>query len=425
MIRFAALISIIVFVFLPADLLTQQADVWEKLSTPVNKTLRNISFVDAQTGWASGESGTIIHTSDGGDNWIVQNSSVQTFIVDIFFISKTLGWALTFKDSFPFGTVILKTTNGGETWVGEDYPDDNVFMNTVFFFDSVNGLMGGTYIATTINGGLSWVEAEVDSNIISGLPVYNFNFYTRNFGYACGGYLDLAGVIWKTTNYGFNWYAEGVSPDQVFDIFIKDSLNAIALSGDPEGLYGMGNILTTNAGLSWSYEEMSLSGLSFSIDFRNETEGWSASGYKFMVTFDGGLTWEDRETPDSAVIYDLVFLDSVNGFASGENGVILKYVGATGIDENNIVPSGYFLHQNYPNPFNIQTVIKYDIPERSYVSINIYDVLGNQITSLINEFKSAGRYEVTCNAESLTSGVYYYQLITKAFFQSKKMILLK
>ncbi|RKY97040.1 MAG: hypothetical protein DRQ13_05230, partial [Ignavibacteriae bacterium] len=159
-----------------------QREGWAKIPSPTNKTLRNLYFIDAQTGWAAGEDGTIIHTSNGGDSWIVQNSTVQTFIVDIFFISENLGWALTFRNVFPFGTITLKTTNGGDTWVAEDYPDENAFMNTIFFFDSLNGWIGGTYIAGTTNGGVTWIKADVDSSMISGLPVYNFNFYNRQFG---------------------------------------------------------------------------------------------------------------------------------------------------------------------------------------------------------------------------------------------------
>jgi len=425
MIRSAVLLLIIFYFLLPGDTLAQsQLEGWVKIPSPTNKTLRNLYFIDAQTGWAAGEDGTIIHTSNGGDSWIVQNSTVPSFIVDIFFINENLGWALVFRDVFPFGTIILKTTNGGDTWIAEDYPDDNAFMNTIFFFDSLNGWVGGTYIAGTTNGGVTWVEADVDSSMISGLPVFNFNFYNRQFGYACGGYLDLAGVIWRTTNYGESWSATGISPDQVFDLYIIDSLNAIALSGDPEGFFGTGNINTTDAGTSWTYEEMSLSGLSFAIDFRTESEAWSASGYKFFITSDSGITWENKATPDSSVIYDLTFADSITGYAVGENGAILKYRKEIEIPTDSI-PSDYILYQNYPNPFNSLTRINYSIKENEFVSLKVYDVLGNEIASLVNEEKEPGIYEAYFGGLFFSSGVYFYQLVSGSFTQAKKMIYLK
>jgi photosystem II stability/assembly factor-like uncharacterized protein len=412
MIQLTVLLLISFYFLLPCDSLAQsQREGWAKIPSPTNKTLRNLHFIDAQTGWAAGEDGTIIHTSNGGDSWIVQNSTVPSFIVDVFFINENLGWALAFRDVFPFGTIILKTTNGGDTWVAEDYPDDNAFMNTVFFFDSLNGWVGGTYIASTTNGGVTWVEADVDSSMISGLPVFNFNFFNRQFGYACGGYLDLAGVIWRTTNYGESWSATGVSPDQVFDLYIIDSLNAIALSGDP-----------------WTYEEMSLSGLSFAIDFRTESEAWSASGYKFLITSDSGVTWENKAIPDSAIIFDLTFIDSQNGFAVGENGVILKYIsGSVNVYDRGyeVPPSNFVLYQNFPNPFNPTTKISYQIPEFGFATLKVYDVLGKEIATLVNEEKPVGSYEITWYAENLPSGVYFYRLQAGNFAETKKMVILK
>ena len=440
MLRFNILPVIIFYLFLSSNLFAQgQREVWVKIPSPVNKTLRNLSFIDEQTGWAAGEGGTIIHTSNGGIDWIVQNSEVQTFIVDIFFINENFGWAITFKDTFPFGTILLRTTNGGDSWIAEDFPDGNAFMNTIFFFDSLNGWIGGTYIAGTTDGGATWVKADVDSSMISGLPIYNFNFYSRQFGYASGGYLDLAGVIWRTTNSGESWSATGVSPDQVFDLYIIDSLNAIGLSGDPEGFFGTGKINTSDAGTSWIYHEMALSGLSFAIDFRTDMEGWSASGYKFLLTSDGGITWINKETPDSAIVFDLTFIDSRNGFAVGEKGVILKYIPGpvdVNVINSDVFPSDIVLYQNYPNPFNPVTKIRFTIPQeerrqKQNVSLKIYDVLGNKITTLVNEEKPAGEYEVIFNTDLITpngdlpAGVYFYQLRSGISMKTKKMILLR
>ncbi len=90
-----------------------------------------------------------------------------------------------------------------------------------------------------------------------------------------------------------------------------------------------------------------------------------------------------------------------------------------------IEPGTYSLLQNYPNPFNPTTMIKYSIPEKNQVTIKIYNVLGSQVASLVNEVKPAGSYEVNFNASELSSGVYYYTISAGNFTSTKKMILLK
>jgi hypothetical protein len=96
---------------------------------------------------------------------------------------------------------------------------------------------------------------------------------------------------------------------------------------------------------------------------------------------------------------------------------------------NSPIPNRYFLSQNYPNPFNPSTTINYHIPEFSFVTLEIFDVLGNEIATLVNEEKPAGEYEVEFNPASSirypASGIYFYQLRAGTFVQTKKMILLK
>jgi hypothetical protein len=108
------------------------------------------------------------------------------------------------------------------------------------------------------------------------------------------------------------------------------------------------------------------------------------------------------------------------------------FLETTDVKDDNNYPAEFILHQNYPNPFNPATKIKYSIPnvtlsevEGSLVTLKIFDLLGNEIATLVNEEQPAGNYEVEFDASSFSSGVYFYELKTGNFYQTKKMILLK
>ncbi|MCW8802899.1 MAG: T9SS type A sorting domain-containing protein, partial [Ignavibacteriaceae bacterium] len=88
-------------------------------------------------------------------------------------------------------------------------------------------------------------------------------------------------------------------------------------------------------------------------------------------------------------------------------------------------PITFNLSQNYPNPFNPSTLIQYSIPKTSRVNITIYDVLGNEVSVILNEEKLTGNYEIEFSAADLPSGVYFYQLKTGNNVRTKKMILMK
>ncbi len=93
--------------------------------------------------------------------------------------------------------------------------------------------------------------------------------------------------------------------------------------------------------------------------------------------------------------------------------------------QDNNIPEYFVLNQNFPNPFNPSTKIKYSVPQSSNVVIKVFDILGNEIETLINEEKPIGTYEITWNAGSLPSGIYFYRLQTGSFVETKKMLLLK
>ena len=95
------------------------------------------------------------------------------------------------------------------------------------------------------------------------------------------------------------------------------------------------------------------------------------------------------------------------------------------MDEKGTILSTFVLEQNYPNPFNPSTKISWQSPVASQQNLEIYDVLGNKITTLVDDYKPAGRYELEFNAVNLPSGVYFYQLKAGNYIETKKMILIK
>ncbi len=97
----------------------------------------------------------------------------------------------------------------------------------------------------------------------------------------------------------------------------------------------------------------------------------------------------------------------------------------TSAEDDNFIPGEFSLSQNYPNPFNPSTTIEYSLPAKEFVKIKVYDVLGNEITTLVNDNKSAGKYRISFDASNLSSGVYFYRVSAGSFQEVRKMILLR
>jgi len=97
----------------------------------------------------------------------------------------------------------------------------------------------------------------------------------------------------------------------------------------------------------------------------------------------------------------------------------------TSVKNQNETPGMYELKQNYPNPFNPATTISFSITSSAFTTLKVYDMIGNEVATLVNKEKQAGNYEVRFNAANLSSGVYLYRLQAKDFTELKKMILLR
>ena len=401
---------------------------WIQKQSPVNTWLLKCSFADTLNGWACGELGVIIHTSNGGDNWVLQFSNADYLMEDICFINSRVGWCIG-NDYIYLRSIVFNTTNGGLNWNVNPYPDTNLILNAIYFLDSLNGYMGGyggTILKTTDAGNV-WNLMEVDSSLYFKYPVKSFSFFNSRIGVAYGGFFEWAGIIWKTTNYGYNWTSLLAAPEPIFDVLYIDSVNAIGSVGDYD--IGSGIVTTKDNWNNCNYNWLGFWGVGQAIAKRTRDEIWIPLGFSqsWCVSTDAGLQWQGISNNDSDAVYDAVFIDSTHGWAVGAFGRVYKFnketIGIKNGGENS--PVSFNLYQNYPNPFNPLTRIYYELPENSYVRLSVYDILGREVKSLVDEEIPRGKHESDWNASGLPSGVYFYKMEAGNYTQTKKMVLLK
>ncbi|MCB0727155.1 MAG: T9SS type A sorting domain-containing protein [Ignavibacteriae bacterium] len=410
---------------------------WLSHNSPTSRDLTSVFFIDSLNGWIGGDSGYIIHTTDKGKSWINQSTGVNNSIHSLYFLNDHRGFALSFEfDNTPpayFGTRILTTSDGGNTWNNSLFPDSNIFLSTIFFIDSLKGFTGGSngIIYYTTNTGETWLESVIDSGFAFGFPIIDIEFFDREIGFASGGSFDIAGQMFKTTDGGLNWRSVIVGPEPVLDLYVVDSLNILCAGGDFE--YGASIVSTTNSGANWIYNELGVFGISNAIGYRTQNEIWVSLNLidSFLLSTNGGTKWDLIATPNNSIINKMTFADSRNGWAVGNNGVIYKYNSSLiNIVNNGIsIPEKFILYQNYPNPFNPSTNLGFGISELGFVSLKVYDAQGKEVATLVNETKAPGYYNIQFSAtgggSNLASGVYYYRLEAGGFVQTKRMMLLK
>jgi len=408
---------------------------WLQQPCPTTKYLTKIVFADTLYGWASGDSGAVIHTTDGGQNWAVQQSGTIATVEDIFFLNRQLGWLIS-NDFGLNGTYFFKTTNGGNNWIPSANPDTTTYFFTIYYQNSLTGFAGGLggAIYKTTNTGSNWTKCSVDSSFYIYFPVRKIKFYDDMIGYGCGGQFDFAGVAWVTTNGGLNWSASGIAPEPDFDIKIFSPDKVIFAGGDLE--YGTAIVTSTDQGMHWRYDTTSCYGVARAIAYRTPAEVWVPLSFsqRWAVNLDSGNAnnWFCLPAPDTTSVYDAVFASPTVGWAVGCvgyicTGTLLKYnTSVIGLSEqHNNVPGRFVLYQNYPNPFNPTTSIKYYLPSSSDVEITFFDALGREIRRLHENNLQAGFHSAVFNGTDLASGVYFYRVRAGDFIDFKKMVLIK
>jgi len=408
---------------------------WQKIKTPTDFNLLKVFYLDSLHCWVAGDSGVILFSGDQGINWDLQNSGVSNYINDLFFLNESLGWAVAFElEGFNIRSKIISTTNGGQSWQVDNYKDLDIILTTIFFHDSSNGWVAGEpfELSSTKDGGRNWNPANIDTGSFAFFNINKIKFSTPQYGFAVGGIVDAAGVVWRTDNYGQLWKAYGIAPDKFDDFLFLDSINALTLSADLERLYPIGVLKFNIERNFWDYSELTLYGNVTSLARRKENEIWGTlrCDTNFVVSFDTANSWQFFPTGDSLCINAIFFADSLRGIAVGEGGNIFRYIPDSPVSaENNEppIPEKFSLKQNFPNPFNPSTIISWESPVSGLQTITIYDILGNEVAIIVNEYKSAGAYNVEFTIDNLKlgSGIYFYQLRVKDFVETKKMILIK
>jgi len=411
-----------------------------------NRPLCDITFVDSLLGFAVtgdntvGDTNYIIKTTNGGNNWF-KLDSVYGDISRIIFINTNTGFICGgWRPGIP-GGFVSKTINSGINWnilpasIFANHFDDMFILNkdTMYVVDD-NGFNGGVFRST--DGGNNWLL--IYSGGFSVLP-QKIYMYDKNMGFFSTG--DVFGFLYRTTNGGFNWTKIG---DEVgfSQITFIDSL-----TGWKAG--GMGNLMkkSTNGGISWVNQPLPLSyiGGIYHFSILNKDTIWGVgSSYQYpnlsrrgviYQTTNGGNNWF-CQIPDTTLITNMgyTFIQFINkkiGWAYADikgihtvNGGDTTFLSISKISSE--IPSNYKLFQNYPNPFNPLTNIKYQIKNNSFVILKVYDLLGKEITTLVNKKQSSGEYEVKFEGVNLSSGIYFYSLLFDGNrMGTKKMILLK
>jgi len=404
---------------------------WFEQTSGTTYSLHSVHFADENVGWAVGDNGTILKTTNGGDYWFGQTSNTTKSLNKIHCIDSNTSWIIG-------GTVVLNTTNGGAEWTQNSISNgDTIDFQSVFFIDNnIGWLVGNGHIAgtghyeiilKTVDGGEVWIEQDIN---------YPDIFYTSVcFINADIGWVSGCANIYNTTNGGEEWSFQHqlCSGEHCLSSLQFTSANTgWVISQEWSSRISWGDIWkTTDGGENWisKYCGGDSSGLPipFCVNFVDNDYGWAIADNIILATTNGGDEWTEQLNNPSYELESIYFVDNSTGWAVGGNGLILKYqeVNSVREEEIGVIPTVYDLSNNYPNPFNPTTKIKYSIPQSSNVLIKVFDILGNEIETLVNAEKPAGTYEITWYAERLPSGVYFYRLQAGSFVATKKMLLLK
>lgn len=342
--------------------------------------------------------------------------------------------------------IIYKTTNSGLIWM----PITNISTNPIKWFGvspfntneiyaiDVLALGGGRYFNSlfkSTNRGNSWKSIGSFPGSSHGSELrFAFDMTDSMNLYVCVDDRWTSLYLFKSTDKGENWIYVSAPP-----IFPNDFYTDKII---PNRIYLLGGIyiyISSTGGYNWFSADSGLTGTSYYLSFfqdqlttnllyilesnglyysRNDTVYWQKVEGSENLPLDLPPTTKNMSNIKTEGGQNKIYLGTSDGLFSRD---ILTYI----LHENRLYLNGYLLHQNFPNPFNLETVIKYYLPLTTHTILKVYDLLGNELVTLVDEENSVGSHEIKFDAINYTSGVYIYSLTAGIYRESKKMVIIK
>ncbi|MGB9696602.1 MAG: T9SS type A sorting domain-containing protein [Ignavibacteria bacterium] len=390
---------------------TNWGELWEEANSGINginvrcmKQASNIIY--------AGTFGTWVYvTTNLGQSWQIKNSGLlSSSIINALAIRDNYVYAGTSDYKFGIEGIFI-SSDYGESWRLADSAyeceDIAVLDNYIFAGTSNKGIRRST------NNGVNWHNAN------NGLPLTHILHLAviDTLVFVSG---TSAGV-YRSTNKGDSWISVSNGLPSSPPDCIKSNGQSLYLS------IGSGKFYSSNYGNTWIQLGNTTDSFSDFEFYQNHIFGASAAGV--YHSSDNGYHWRMKSDGLSVnkIVTSLViangYLYAGLSYASVWKISISDIIGINKISSR--IPESYNLYQNYPNPFNPVTYIEFDIPQNSYTTLVIYDILGRIIYTPVNEFLNAGSYKVKFDGSELSSGIYFYSITSNNFVKTKKMLLLK
>lgn len=405
--------------------------------TPVTIDLTNTALQGIWAGnsediWVVGQGGTILHTTNGGEEWTKVNTDYNDDFSAIIFLNSNVG-LITGTPRYDGYAFYLKTIDGGENWTRTHLPGGSgqIAFDLDFYYSESTQI----YTVYATGGlGMIWKSVDMGENwdiLAGGCENGNFlagNLVDENNAWFVGEPSTVENITIMNTVDGGSNFAIQENPNDVklCDVSFVNSNIGIAVGLENQILQSL------DGGANWTNKMSYLYHNWWSCDLKSSGKAWAVgkSG-KAVYSTDFGATWEAQTTNQTSNLWKVYFIDDTEGWilggGIGASGLILHTTSggiATDINQN-FIESYDFLDQNYPNPVITNTYIKYQIQYPGKVIISLYDMSGNKLEDLVNENKSTGTYTFEF-INTYPSGIYLYELrLNSKILQTRKMTIKK